>query len=88
MTNWNKEIELCNRWLKYKIDWYANYLIFGTEFRIDVSGIPSGFTAEKIISVYKQQGIMFINADNDLISESKCLTFEEWKNEYNHPYES
>lgn len=56
MTDWNKEAELLGEWLKYRIDWFTNYPLYGriTLIPFDFSGSMS---TEEVLKVFSEQGV-------------------------------
>jgi hypothetical protein len=81
MTDFNKEFDLLQKYINYRVDWYSVYLRDGRIFYINIDAIPCYFTPKGLIAMYQQIGWSFVpyKVDTSMISEHKCLTFEQFK---------
>lgn len=81
MIDFNKEFDLLQQYINYRVEWYATYLTVGRICYVNIDAIPYYFTPEGIFELYKQTGNMFYDSSTDTstVKEHKCLTFEQFK---------
>lgn len=80
MTDFNKEFDLLQQWLNYRIDWLISFKTFGLKFNIDLMGMPKGYSVKELLRLYQEQGIMFYDGSDDKRSlVNKPLSFDDWK---------
>lgn len=80
MIDFNKEFDILQRWIDYRVDWYAVYLTQGRMFYIDIDALPTTATPKQIMKWYQETGIVYYRTASSIeINEHKCLTFEQFK---------
>lgn len=77
--NLDREFEILQEWINYRVDWYATYLTVGKTFFIDQNAIPRNYTPYELFRLWQEQGVYYTDLFVDPIIEHKCMTFEQFK---------
>jgi len=73
MTDWNKELDLLNEYIEWRVDGWCCPTIL-----LNIRNIPH-LNIEELFRAYMEQGVLYVNSIDTPSVSSHRITFDEWK---------